>query len=154
MRRTKQEFIDLLTPTEMVNILSASKESPEVEAWIFRFNNLTADSDGTSIDLTDARTVGGLHLMEQAGLIGPGRAIEILNTQPLNAIEPTPEETIPEGVLRVYKIGSSFMTLSAGEVDPETFDDRWEVPAYLTSCIYEGARMVEVDGKLEITLRF
>lgn len=79
MRLTKQQFIDRLDPKEIAGILAAAKVSVEVEAWLFRFNSVTPDPDGTSIDLRDPRTVAGLHGMEHAGLLSSGRAVEILS---------------------------------------------------------------------------
>lgn len=80
MRLTKQEFIDKFTPEEMVGILTAAKQSVAVEAWLFRFNSVTPDVDGTSIDLSDERTIAGLFALEQANILSPGRANEILGT--------------------------------------------------------------------------
>lgn len=79
MRLTKQQFLDRFKPSEMSGILAAAKVSTDVEAWLFRFNNLTPDPDGTSVDLNDARTIAGLHSLESAGLLDPGRAVEILS---------------------------------------------------------------------------
>jgi len=78
-RLTKQEFIDRFLPAEMLGLLGAAKQSPAVEAWLFRFNNLTPDPDGTSVDLDDPRTIAGLQALEAGGLIGEGRANAILS---------------------------------------------------------------------------
>ena len=77
-RISKQQFIDRFTPVEMSTILDAAKVNVAVEAWLFRFNSVTPDADGTSIDLDDARTIESTIGLEQAGLIGAGRAAEIL----------------------------------------------------------------------------
>lgn len=77
-RVTKQQFIDRLGD-DFDRILEASKVSIGVEKWLFRFNALTPDPDGTSIDLDDPRTIEGVQTLELAGLIAPGRAEEILN---------------------------------------------------------------------------
>lgn len=79
MRLTKQQFIDRFKPEEMVGILAAAKMSVAVEAWLFRFNNLTPDADGTSVDTEDPRTVAGLQALEMGGLLQPGRAAEMLS---------------------------------------------------------------------------
>lgn len=78
MRLTKQQFIDRFTPSEMQGILAAARQSVAVEAWLFRFQSLTPDVDGTSIDTNDPRTVAGVLALEQAGLLPAGRATEIL----------------------------------------------------------------------------
>jgi hypothetical protein len=78
-RVSKLEFIDLLTDTEYVTILAAAKESVQIEAWIRKMELATPEDDGTSIDLDDPRTQGGVQALELIGLIGEGRAEEILN---------------------------------------------------------------------------
>jgi len=72
-RITKQQLIDRLAPEEMAGILMAAKTDVMAEAWLFRFNSVTPDPDGTSIDLDDPRTVAGLTAM-----FGAVRATEIL----------------------------------------------------------------------------
>jgi hypothetical protein len=78
-RLSKLEFIDLLTDTEYVTILAAAKESVQIEAWIRKMELATPEDDGTSINLDDPRTQGGVQALELIGLIGEGRAEEILN---------------------------------------------------------------------------
>lgn len=80
MRVTKQQFIDRMTPAEMAGILGAARQSVAIEAWLFRFNSVTPDPDGTSIDLRDPRTIAGVQSLEAAGLLAAGRAAEILST--------------------------------------------------------------------------
>lgn len=72
-RITKQDLIDRMQPEEMAGILTAAKTDVMAEAWLFRFNSVTPDPDGTSIDLDDPRTVAGLTAM-----FGAVRATEIL----------------------------------------------------------------------------
>lgn len=78
MRLTKQEFIDRFTPEEVEGLMAAEMASPAVKAWLFRFNSVTPDPDGTSIETTDSRTVAGVVALEHGGLIAAGRADEIL----------------------------------------------------------------------------
>jgi hypothetical protein len=78
-RLSKLEFIDLLTDTEYATILGAARESVAIEAWIKKMELATPDDDGTSIDLDDPRTQGGVQALELIGLIGEGRAEVILN---------------------------------------------------------------------------
>lgn len=78
MRLTKQQFLDRFTPAEMQAVLGAARVSVAVEAWLFRFNSVTPDADGSSIDTEDRRTIAGLQSLEAASLLGPGRAAEIL----------------------------------------------------------------------------
>jgi hypothetical protein len=77
-RLSKLEFIDLLADAEYVTILAAAKESVQIEAWIRKMELATPDQDGTSIDLDDPRTQGGVQALELIGLLGAGRAEEIL----------------------------------------------------------------------------
>jgi hypothetical protein len=65
-------FMDRLTDAEFAGILLAAKESVEVEVWLKKF-----DAAG-EIDLADERTIAGVHALESAGLLGEGRAVEIL----------------------------------------------------------------------------
>lgn len=78
-RVTKQEFLDRLSPSELVALLTAARQSVEVEAWLFKFNSVTPDADGTSIDLRDARTISGVNALAAAGLLAPHRPTEILS---------------------------------------------------------------------------
>lgn len=72
-RLTRLEFIARLTQEEFAGLLAASKTSIEVEAFIKLMDWVTPDPDGTSVDLDDARTVGGVR-----ALFTPERADQIL----------------------------------------------------------------------------
>lgn len=61
------------------NILAAAKVSVEVEMFVRMLDWATPDADGTSVDLDDPRVVGALTKLEAVGLLGAGRAQEILN---------------------------------------------------------------------------
>ena len=77
-RLTKLDYMNRFTDAELAGIYSAAKQSIDVEVWLAKFNSATADADGTSVDLDDPRTVGGLQALEAAGLLAAGRAAEIL----------------------------------------------------------------------------
>lgn len=77
-RVTKLDYMQRFTDAEMAGIYSAAKSSIAVEVWLAKFNATTPEPDGTSMDLDDPRTIGGLQALEAAGLIGVGRAAEIL----------------------------------------------------------------------------
>lgn len=77
-RLSKLQFVNRFTDAEFVGILAAAKVSPEIEAWYAKFQMATPEMDGTSIDLDDPRTVAGINAFEAVGLIGVGRAAEIL----------------------------------------------------------------------------
>jgi hypothetical protein len=61
-----------MTASERKDIRAAAESNADV----FDFMDLLSDS--TYIDLTRAETVGGVNSLETAGLLGPGRADEIL----------------------------------------------------------------------------
>jgi hypothetical protein len=61
-----------MTADERKDIRAAAESNADV----FDFMDLLSDS--TYIDLTRAETVGGVNSLETAGLLGPGRADEIL----------------------------------------------------------------------------
>lgn len=149
MRLTKQQFIDRFTSQEMQAIMAAGRASVGVEAWLFRFNNLTPDPDGTSVDLQDPRTLMGLQELEAGGLLGPGRAAEICAevVEVVEVVEPTP--AAPKGAT-VYKIGENFMTAFEGEAGPDTFDASWPVSPFYAQMIVDGATLEVHDGKLVV----
>jgi hypothetical protein len=78
-RITKLAYMNRFTDNELAMIYTVAKTNVAVEIWLAKFNATTPDMDGTSIDLDDVRTTMGLHAMEAAGLLQPGRALEILN---------------------------------------------------------------------------
>ncbi len=74
---TKLEFVALLG-ADFTAILSAAKQSVDVEAFVIMVTLATPDANGYAIELDDPRMVA-LHQLEQAGVLGAGRAQEILN---------------------------------------------------------------------------
>lgn len=69
---TKLDFLNRMTAPERIGIREAAKVSPAIHDYMAM---LDAAQD---VDLTDARTIGGVQALEAAGLIGDGRAAEIL----------------------------------------------------------------------------
>lgn len=76
-RVTKLEFVGRLG-VDYIPLLSASKQSVEIEALMKMIDWATPEADGTSLDLDDIRLVTALSQLEQAGAIAAGRAAEIL----------------------------------------------------------------------------
>jgi hypothetical protein len=70
---SKLEYVELFTDNEMVSIFAAAKVSPLVEIWLEKFRL------SEFIDLADPRNTEGLYALESAGILGQGRAAEILN---------------------------------------------------------------------------
>jgi hypothetical protein len=69
---TKLDFLNRLTSAERIAIRAAAAQSPAIADYMAM---LDAAQD---VDLTDARTIGGVNALEAAGLIGEGRAAAIL----------------------------------------------------------------------------
>lgn len=69
---TKLEYMNRFTDVELAAIYTAAKAVVQVEIWLEKFKL------AQEISLDDVSTVGGLQAMEAAGLIGTGRAAEIL----------------------------------------------------------------------------
>lgn len=146
MRISKQAFIDLFTPEEMQAILAAAKVYPAIEAWVFRFQNLTPESDYTSVDTEDQRTIDGLRDLEASGLLGEGRADQMLGASAVAAVPP------PQGAT-VYRVGNNFTTCTAGEAGPAEYDESWPVSAAYYALISSGAELVATAGALSINAR-
>lgn len=69
---TKLDYMNRFTDTELATIYTVAKSNIAVEIWLEKFKL------STEINLDDLRTIGGVMALEQFGLIGPGRASEIL----------------------------------------------------------------------------
>lgn len=66
------EYMERFNDTELAAIYSAAKVNVAVEVWLKKFER------STEVNLDDPRTVAGVQALESAGLIGEGRANEIL----------------------------------------------------------------------------
>lgn len=69
---SKREFVKRFTPTEYATIKTASLQSATLDYYWQMF--MLAEF----ITLADPDTIAGVTMLEQAGLIGEGRAAEIL----------------------------------------------------------------------------
>lgn len=74
---TKLEFVTLLGP-DFTSILTAAKTSIDVEAFVMMVTLATPDANGYAVDLDDPR-MAALTQLEAVGVLGAGRAQEILN---------------------------------------------------------------------------
>ena len=72
----KIDFLRLFTSEELANILAAAETNPLVAVYQYKLANSTV------VSLSDSDVVNGLPLMELAGLLAPGRAIQILAGEP------------------------------------------------------------------------
>lgn len=77
-RLTKLAFVGRLG-ADFATILAAAKTNVQVELFVKMLDWATPDADGTSVDLDDQRVIDALTTLEAAGLIGAGRAGEVLN---------------------------------------------------------------------------
>lgn len=71
-RITRLEFLQRFTQTERVTIRTAAKQSVPIEDY------LALVDAATFIDVTRPDTMAGVQALEQLGLIGAGRAAQIL----------------------------------------------------------------------------
>lgn len=82
-RLTKLEFIERIGDHAFATVLEMTKASPELNAWVEKVRLATPDPDGTSVDLSDARTIAGVHALEAAliaqGVVTAGWADGVLN---------------------------------------------------------------------------
>ena len=70
---THREFLKRLTPAEFKGIRQTAKNNADIDMWMYLFEQ------SQEVDLTDADTIAGIYALESAGLIGVGRAAEILS---------------------------------------------------------------------------
>lgn len=82
-RLTKLQFIDRMGEAAYVAVLQMAKTHVEVEAFVKRFEMATPEADGTSVDLTDPRTVAGVtaigSALQAAGVVSATWASEVLH---------------------------------------------------------------------------
>ena len=77
-RLTKLQFVERLGDSYR-DILLASKTNVDVEIFIKMLDWATPESDGTSVDLEDSRTIASVRKLEEVGLIPQGKADAILS---------------------------------------------------------------------------
>ena len=82
-RLTKLQFIDRMGDAAYKTVLQMAKTNVDVEAFVKRFEMATPEADGTSVDLTDPRTVAGVTAIGAAlhtmGVVGGDWASEVLH---------------------------------------------------------------------------
>ena len=82
-RLTKLQFIDRMGDAAYVAVLQMAKTHVGVEAFVKRFEMATPEADGTSVDLTDPRTVAGVTTIGAAlhsmGVVSADWASEVLH---------------------------------------------------------------------------
>lgn len=81
---TKLEYLRRFNQDERIAIRSAAEASPQLQDYLAMME-LAQD-----IDTEDADTIGAVTMLEQIGLIGAGRAAEILAT-PATVEPPAPQ---------------------------------------------------------------
>lgn len=82
-RLTKLQFIDRMGDAAYVAVLQMAKANAEIEAFVKRFEMATPEADGTSVDLTDQRTVADVTAIGAAlhaiGVVGDDWANGVLH---------------------------------------------------------------------------
>lgn len=72
---SKTAFLELLGDTNFRAVLAASKQSIDIEAWVFRFQ-ATSEVPGIDLDYVSddgsTSTRGGIELLEAAGIFDAG----------------------------------------------------------------------------------
>lgn len=107
---TKLEFLNRFTTTETATILAASDSIPAIRVYLFKLQL------AENLDLCNAETQAGVNALEAAGLLGAGRAAEIL-TIPKVRILP-PYDTVWPDVYNVISVeGSTYHLETAGDFD-------------------------------------
>lgn len=76
-RLTKLAFVGRLG-NDFASILTVAKVNVEIELFVKMLDWATPDPDGTSVDLDDPRVIYALNRLEEAQVLAPGRAQEIL----------------------------------------------------------------------------
>jgi hypothetical protein len=69
---SKTEYMSRFSDAELAAIYTVAKTTIQVEIWLEKFKV------AEFIDLSDPRTIDGVHALEAVGLIAEGRAHEIL----------------------------------------------------------------------------
>lgn len=70
---TPLEFLNRFTDAEAKTILTLTKSNIDVELWWIKYNK------ASFINIYDSQTAAGVQSLEDAGIIGPGRAGQILS---------------------------------------------------------------------------
>lgn len=115
---SKTAFLEMLGGANFRSILAASKQSIDIEMWVFRFQS-TADSPGIDLDYEDAEmsTRGGLEILEQMGIIETGTVarmypvaskVTIKITAPFNEIFPDTYQATVENETYTIESGVQF----------------------------------------------
>jgi len=69
---TRLQFLNRFTDAELAGIYTVAKTNVAIEIMLDKFRA------AEFIDTIDLQTVAGINALESAGLIAPGRAVEIL----------------------------------------------------------------------------
>ena len=126
---SKLDYANRFTEPELEIIYSAAKTVVAVEVWLDKYRL------AEHVDTEDPRVHAGLHALEDAGLIQPGRADEILGNQS-TATEQPPVTAVPGSVV-IDGVQHAVNVSSDGTV---TFEDgRWSTTNALSSQGYEVA---------------
>lgn len=128
---TKLAYANRFTDAELAAIYSAAKVSVAVEVWLEKFKM------SEFIDLTDQSTKDGVHALESNGLIGPGRAQEILSFVSEDDVVPAAPPFMPNK--SASRDGKSDPVQVLDDETVRFADGRWSTLAALVAQGYEVA---------------
>ena len=134
---TKLEYLRRFTQAERITIRATAKLVPELDDYM-QLMELSSEVRNDDPDVINA-----LEMLEGAGLIGIGRAAEILDV-PASISEVLP---IPA---TVYLVGSTYVTVPVGGNAPAAFERSWPVSALVAQLIAEGANVRSLGTELEV----
>jgi hypothetical protein len=113
MNLTKLEYLRRFNQDERIAIRSAAEVSPQLQDYLAMME-LAQD-----IDTDDADTIGAVTMLEQVGLIGAGRAAEIL------ASPVAVESTAPQAFIATHTIQDLGAAMIDAEGTVRLADGRW-----------------------------
>jgi hypothetical protein len=110
---SKSDFLGRFTLAELATILAAADSNPVLRAYMYKLEQRTED-----VDLSSETVSSGILMIEQAGLIAPGRAAEILATKTARVLAPF--DAVYPGVYNITKINNGVYSLEdAGDFDSQ-----------------------------------
>lgn len=124
---SKLEYVNRFTQSELESVYSAAKTVVAVEVWLDKFRL------AEHVDTEDSRVHAGLYDLEDAGLLQPGRADEILGNQSIATEQPP--ATAVSGSVVIDGVQHTVEMLSDGTV--KFLDGRWSTAGALSAQGYE-----------------
>lgn len=131
---TEQEFSDELEATFETNPMLSTEQKRKLRTG---YKNFYA---ATVVDTQDPDIPPILGLYEAIGILGAGRAEEILREAP---VEPVPVPTVSIGA---YLLENQITVISEGETPPESFSRYWPLSPEVAALLDAGGAQIRVNG--------